>query len=74
MYIHQHRQNNHKKTAFLLVVLHKNQPEKVFRREIALTNLEIVLNSPAVICALQHKICEIIFTQYTYIVFRDMPA
>lgn len=56
------------------MVLHKNQPEKVFRREIALTNLEIVLNSPAVICALQHKICEIIFTQYTYIVFRDMPA
>ena len=74
MYIHQHRQNNHKKTAFLLVVLHKNPPEMVFCRENALIFLEIVLNSSAVICALQHKICEIIFTQYTYIVFRDMPA
>lgn len=72
MYIDQHLQNGNNNWAFMLVVLHKKPPESSHRRLTAAQFLEIVLKDPRVFCALHHKICEIIFTQYTYIVLRDM--
>ena len=72
MYIHQHRQNIDNKIRPALVVLHKNTTYLPCERCSGCLFLEIVLKYARVICALHHKICEIIFTQYTYIVFGDM--